>query len=712
MAPGPARPNYDGPCARRQPCSARSRRDSRRADCLPIDGSASSANRRASIAHREFAPSWNRFSILADLDSSATQTEWSFDFKQTSRSARRRSQRGNHNWLKQAVQQRRASQKDAVPTHIANRAVPDESPKTPTPGLTLNHSGEPLADFPFTLNPVRHHWRTQFRPNSETFSTGSALHVPETFALRPPEPCLTEAKGKHCRIASPSVKPKPSNLAPLSVPVAIPSVAVSRGSPAQGANVCIPWQRQAGKQPPRAPSTPTQKAVAAACRAVTAQLPDSVPSSSPSSRHPSVASSPSPLRSLLQAPLTPERSSPVNSPYSLLSITPPSTATPVLSTYPTVSDLTTSPSIFATLPPPQPNRIPSPLPSQLLSAHIVREAWTEPKITILDKLFQNSLITAPAMSQRPFINHPKMTSYFSTSGPIKPAVPRFLTPRVLATLSKVPQEDGVEAFLKKGHAKPCWCAYYKRMHPSTTSQTLDDTHEAAVSTPGLSSALGSPITIIRKRKYSDTDLEAELENLTISPSTASAKSDSDFEDPSYSVRSFITASATEADERSQSPQSSEKSGSMVLLPETNSEQASPEEDDDWSVVTPDDDRYGQRNVAAPSTNLITPTSTDTDAEFLAVSPSASVISYPTPPRTPLLSPRIPSPPLSQTLRTTLTQAFNIHPPNPPPHPSTPTTIIAPAPSNVEILYGLCPDCMNNDCECTSAATSGAEWPTP
>ncbi|KAF2644730.1 hypothetical protein P280DRAFT_546165 [Massarina eburnea CBS 473.64] len=696
MALGQAQPHYDGPSSRRQPCSARSRRDNRRLDCPALERPASSASRRAAYHRCESTtPSCNRFSILADLDS-ASPTKWAFDFVQTTAVRHRGKRAGKHNRLKNTAQQKNGALRDKISTELAEKGVSKEPPKVATTGST---GDGPRGNFTFTVDAVRHHWLPQFRPNSDQSTLKSTLRAPETLSLRPPEPCLTTIQGQHCSITTPPPRHNTKKFIASSLLAASPSTTVSSRAPAE-------ISQPAGKQSSSDLSTPAQKAVAAACRAAASQISDMVPPARPSGQSTSSTVYPSLFLQSLDPPpysqfVSLDHPSSMSSPYAL-PITSPHTVAPTLSTSSAVSDLTRLPTILPVLPPP--HRL-SPVLSPRFLSH---QVWGEPNVTIPGSLFPRSLITAPIMSSRPFIQ--SGTSYLAKPGPARPVLPELSNPERAAEIQKE-----VDDFLKMGHADPCWCSKYCK-----------PTDEV----PGPPLPLRSQITFIRKRNFDNTELTIDVQAPTfsspepsvdsdpsgmeasslppstpsaysestnvevssLSHSTTSTQSDSDLSELGYSG-GILTPSDSDED---WVPDGSEDNESAVMLTPHGSEHSSQQEED-WTLVTPDPERYTQlsdidTSPLSPSP-ILAPSSTNNLAP-LTSSPTPTFTPVSTLPITPNPAP---SPPTA--LRATLM----------PSRPSSPESI---PPANPTVIEGKCPDCMQYLCVCEGASTSvDMEWPT-
>ncbi|UPX14274.1 uncharacterized protein EKO05_0004763 [Ascochyta rabiei] len=132
------------------------------------------------LHHDEFAPTPNRFSILAELDTSP-ETKWAFDFVPTSTSVRkRRGKRGSKQQRHRHTLEK--TRKDLKPDGLD--AICDElvalHPDDSEPAVASQEPNYKMSEgFTSSVNAVRHHWAPQFRPNS--LPTSNPNKQPETL---------------------------------------------------------------------------------------------------------------------------------------------------------------------------------------------------------------------------------------------------------------------------------------------------------------------------------------------------------------------------------------------------------------------------------------------------------------------------------------------------------------------------------------------------
>jgi hypothetical protein len=587
----------------------------------------------------------NRFSILADLNSSATQAKGTFDYSTTSAPSRSRKRGSKHIMLNNHPLETLEAQYGEGLISCGKNV--EDSRK---PGGAATSAASSQVDFTsaYTLNSVRHHWLPQFRPNSGFPQQIGA----EATLVRPPERCLT--KVHHCSLPTPSHEQNNSRklLKPLG-------------------NI--------GGQLANTVRTPAQKAAAAARRAVGIPVTDDDSSAFSSGREISNIASPAPLAQVfrprpLMDSVSLERSLPKNLVYTTSPITARPTASPTSSTSPVVPASTMSPTSSASPVVPASTRSPNTFPTishppldSLCPKPRIPLAGSAPSVTIPATIYSRSLITAPFTSLQPFIVPSKKSATTSSTSPFL----YYTTPEAIASKSKfiklMPESlfrttapVGTDKFLQIGHSNPCWCGF---SHQSTSTDSV-------ARRPSLPR---NQNISVRKRKYDDTELATDMDTLTFSPSTPSAPLELALEDLGNYINDVFTPKGGDEGEIL-TPNGSGAVNHDACVPSSGE---CPSEEDDWNMID-----------TAPST-----TGASTPSEFEFVSTPTSVISMPSHP-----SPALPA-----------TRRRSLNPKSEPFVPNSPSLLILL--SDLEILEGVCPVCMEYDCTCTVVSTSAEQWPT-
>ncbi|KAF1948061.1 hypothetical protein EJ02DRAFT_507822 [Clathrospora elynae] len=435
---------------------------------------------------QDFAPTPNKFSILAELKSSPTETKWAFDFIPTSSDGtRRRGKRGRkHHRSKKAEPKPPEKRKSEAIGELCKRLAAlrlndDGSHTAPQPD---NHDHQPTVE---KANPacssesVRNHWAPQFRPNSlpppptATVKPASSEH---TSLPKKPQRCLFPANLCDYDLGIPEVpeiKREVPRLFPLSAFIACPDPASRYPSKSKFADPTATFEFSSITKTPLAlpPPTDAQKAVlSAACRALVLRKPETTPTpldttlgaqwaaigsplSNTQTRSPPcrpVAPESCPVKTpsptfFAMVPLRPAPSDPWNPPRrtSLLGQRPLSIAAPI-------SSSATHQSRFFPRPPPTANAIrslPLPLP---LPKFVSRETWESlGNHTTVSKPAPSSLVTPPLELSEP--------SYSAWNRRPPPGIPNNSFTQASPTPATAGQWQESDLFYVHGHANPCWC---------------------------------------------------------------------------------------------------------------------------------------------------------------------------------------------------------------------------------------------------------------
>ncbi|KAL5436940.1 hypothetical protein PMIN06_010690 [Paraphaeosphaeria minitans] len=155
-------PHHTRPCTRKHSFSTRTRQVSPTERRMLSSPGRVARSRALSHQHQDFAPTPNRFSLLADLEPPPGQMKWAFDFvPPPSTPSKRRGKRAGKQKLKYAPKIREARNSDVL-GELCDKVA----------ALSLNNSGSTTPTTPTkprdsvtnTLDTVRHHWAPQFRP--------------------------------------------------------------------------------------------------------------------------------------------------------------------------------------------------------------------------------------------------------------------------------------------------------------------------------------------------------------------------------------------------------------------------------------------------------------------------------------------------------------------------------------------------------------------
>ncbi|PSN67529.1 hypothetical protein BS50DRAFT_393742 [Corynespora cassiicola Philippines] len=461
--------------------TARSFRDIRRRN--PSSGS---HIRDTQPQKREFGHRSNSFSLLAELDQTASQTKWAFDLIQGSHTGiRRRGKRGGK------------TRKTRVSGRNAQEGRKSESLGESCNQIATLHLDEdleigarqpeyilPKSDFTFVADSVGSSWKLQLRPNSESLALTSfgqptsrtSLLEPRSTPTQtdlPPPPSYVELMDMKDR--RPSYPSNESRFFPLSAFLNSPSSTDVR-QPKTGA-------QQSGTKPPdkrqgRATS-PSHAQASVACKGeqdlasekpvpspLTISLgesdtPGARSAAAPRGDHSHQRGNP-PLREIL---LTLERDS-AGSPMAPLPITPP------LAAAPTISSLSAAPSILSTEPLAASEKImlPSLSPRPAIFPH--------PGFGIAAaKPSPDALITAPVTSPYTLIPAPPRKAPAIQKQCVRNHLNKFVVPhptsRKPVSFSDPFAMSGevqstIDEFMAMGHAKDCWCSAKRSKSLHTT----------------------------------------------------------------------------------------------------------------------------------------------------------------------------------------------------------------------------------------------------
>jgi hypothetical protein len=421
--------------------------------------------------------------------------------------------------------------------------------------------------------------------------------------VQAPERCLERFEAAHSLDDIAELRRKESRFFPLTAFLSSPQSTAGQAAPRTTPRPVLTRKASIGRHLPVSSPTPAQKAAAsAACRALALRA-DSAPTCQPTP-HAAQPSSPPPraLKSRpIPRPIMPDNPATTTPLAALLPITPSHIVSPTLSTSPVISSassLACTPCIEPAVPLLQPPRSPPPLALRSSSTRDTAQPWAMSGLDELGPASPLTLITAPITSPYPFVTLPRPNPPSTFLAKPEPAVPFTIglskhddVPLINST-AQVELQD----FLKMGHATSCWC-----------SQPSSPSCRSSSSNSPLPPQLRNQLSVFRKRKFDGPYVAPEVDTLPMSPSSTS--SHFDFEDLGSTGYDLLTPSGSEEGHGSGS-----------------------QEEDEWTVVTPDDDRYAKphliSNPAHDNSNI--------------VSPSISVL-YPTPPRTPVPTPRTPSP---------------------------------------------------------------------
>jgi hypothetical protein len=425
-------------------------------------------------------------------------------------------------------------------------------------------------------------------------------------------------------VEMPELRRKESRFFPLSAFIASSPDSAGREVPQETPPPLLPRKASAKEQSFSARATPAQKAATSA--AYHALAPKLAESSSTCQRMMLAARDSSlPIASRSRPSLlqfAPRNSSTMTPPSPPLPITAPHTVSPTLSTSPDISRAPSSAcssSIPFTVPLTKPRRPPPPPPRATRSTRDTAAPWSISgvlrDVNSLDELSQGelcrnsptltqptescrptsplSLITAPVTSKCPFITLPKPSP---TRNPLVKPSP------VEGIKHDGPKHDEVtsvnpgahcelQEFLRMGHAASCWCSPSPSQcrHSVSSNRTL----------------LGEQLGILRRRMCAETGLAAGIDTIPTSPSSTS--SHFDFEDLGPTGHDLMTPSDSE------------------MEPTHN------DAEEDWTVVMPETLHY----------NFPHPPHSHHDEPKLVSRPASLVLG--SPPRTPVSTPRTPSP---------------------------------------------------------------------
>ncbi|ORY14789.1 hypothetical protein BCR34DRAFT_212360 [Clohesyomyces aquaticus] len=531
---------YERSISGQRPPPIRTLKDVRCRDCQMKDPPANQSTiaREACLHKHEFAPSVNRFSILAELDQQASRTKWNFDFFQTPGARpRKRGKRGGKNtkpkFVRQPAYEAQKSESHSVEELCKEMAalclddgkLQKESGTTPLSTDVCN--GKQQEDYRRAFDDVRHHWMPQFRPNSDATpkspSTARAAQVSDGVSvLSRPEPCLTQQSS----LPSPPGPPPPKSCFELQnfkrkesrfLPVPAfhatfeGAFAHQPSTSPQKPRKILPIRHMVQKKPliVAFPTSAQKAAASAACRALSNRKTISPPLTTTLAGNKSRPESLS-LLTLSSEPLYPNTLSladaqPFSLPSAPLAITPSSPASPTLTTSTATSmapSLTTPASVYSTLPNHPWNIVPPPLPlpprPQLPNLISPVQTWTP--------ISWPSPLPSMQYASSGKSSFPKQASAFCAALPSVPSTlpdllgpqrltqhldcqsqhPRFSTvsaPNSIPVKPSLPSaisaetRKHIEEFLEMGHANPCWCMSHtptQHIPPAPLPPSLQD----------------------------------------------------------------------------------------------------------------------------------------------------------------------------------------------------------------------------------------------
>ncbi|KAF2133621.1 hypothetical protein P153DRAFT_428554 [Dothidotthia symphoricarpi CBS 119687] len=542
---------------------------------------------------RDFAPTPNRFSLLAELKHSPTKPKWEFDFVPTTvEGTRRRGKRGGKHTKskgdapkKKDERGTRALNLDELCNRMAALRLNNEKP-IPTPRLQTGddqHSAVKNSSIN-SAESAKTHWAPQFKPNE---LRTPAITTPKPTNMKQTDlPKQSERRHAHHRFSrSPSevwdYKRKEARSFPFS---AFPASAdlTSRDNPLpQISRLALAQVEFANKQPSICTLPPTQSqqsAVLAACRVLATRKSGLAPSplndepvkhqADLQSSSPSTANIPTYIASstLAGTPTIPNHIPTMPSPSVISVPLPISTLVPIVSVPPT-------PSVQG------PQSLQSPCPRPLLPTCSPR-MWTDVSegITVF-KPSLRSPSTTPAVPLYPSTNAPKprLTPVVPLDPFKQSPVTSFLArPKPPIHFPSPEVQKELDDFLAMGHAGPCWCSNHSQVHTlsCSSSKTLEISHPS--SPIDVDVVIGIPLAT------PETDLQTTLhsDETTASPGSESdtnfwdsdAESDTDPPSPSPSLSALSSTSDFE-------------DLSNIPHPTTPSSPSSPG-DEDWAIVSP------------------------------------------------------------------------------------------------------------------------------
>ncbi|KAJ4349882.1 uncharacterized protein N0V89_008501 [Didymosphaeria variabile] len=504
---------------------------------------------------QSFAPTPNRFSVLAELEQSPTQMKWAFDLVHPiPKLSRRRGKRAGKHKLKYTSQSNRDAQKNKGLGEICDKIV----------ALSLNSGStrsEPRDNTTTPMDTVRHHWAPQFRPDKTLEPS-----VPESVHLQP-KPYIPHAKASPSTDDQEQTRQKESRFFPLSAFLASSPPAAHSVPASEPTRPVLTRNSQTKRTFAEAPSTSAQEAVASVCQALAMQRTDTAALEEPLAACVSISSLPS-LVAQPSVPACRQRSEfphVTASSFSPLPITSPHAASPVL-----------TPKVM-----PNPPSTPSPFRPVDFSPEYILEEPPQPPVADLvtgqdpaqalhhyysgyGRTCRSSLTTAPFTYPHPFCapSQPRTTMvppHISGVARLDEALRWSLfgygAPQ--GPLSGTTSSVSVEDFLKMGHASPCWCSKCPNSVPLgelphekviATSQT--ERTEIACNTLIIPKTFGDEPheeTVAgawrREPENREIGIGTETESNELVPtsqSSSSSRPQSDFEELLRSVREAFT----------------------------------------------------------------------------------------------------------------------------------------------------------------------------
>ncbi|KAF2203389.1 hypothetical protein GQ43DRAFT_267339 [Delitschia confertaspora ATCC 74209] len=460
---------------------------------------------------REFLPSENRFSVLAELDHAPNHTKWAFDFRATPTAPIRR--RG-----------RRPTKHPEL--RISKRASRPEGAwvmKPATPSFTVgkpecerNNNSEHAVTFDqkpnysTSLNEVRHQWLPRFgnapqQPLLPVYTTKPPVRAGDGQCSlpQPPDHCFTRPARDFAPLEHVDFRRKESRFFPLS------AFMTTHSNAGQS-----PQTEDSNKNDCNGQPTAAQNAAAsAACRALsnpkTISRPLTLSMGADTSKK---NASPEAVTGDFSMASSPSCSS---SPLNIT--TPSSTASPKLTTFPAIpTPLPVPPSPtsfvanFSQIATPSFDPVNNFDTSPVLQQRPFSFVATSPFSKWTSVGWPSSPHTASTTSTSTFISTPPTSAELPPSRPamtpppnipykIIPATPLCLKSRLLsrpATHSTAPypfplsaqdaktQQD-LESFLKMGHPHGCWC------NPETSASASEREKEADATTQTVGAQCGS-----------------------------------------------------------------------------------------------------------------------------------------------------------------------------------------------------------------------------
>ncbi|KAF2866009.1 hypothetical protein BDV95DRAFT_585620 [Massariosphaeria phaeospora] len=443
---------------------------------------------------QQFAPTPNRFSILAELDQSPNQSKFTFDFVQTANtSARRRGKRGGN------------------PDKGATYSLADKKPKDfASQASTLATFGVPQSDFTFSVGGSGQKLFSETQPNARTLpATPEKRHVAQSS-----KPYLGHGKSMPPPVELPAIKTKESRFFPTPVAPTTPRML-------DRSKTCLSI---------KIPTSAQKAAATAACRALASQKkgpPRSV--FDHSTHHWESTSSPPPSLNTSGGNFGRDTDS-------KFPVVP--TAAPVAITHPYAgfSTKTTSTAESHTAIVPSPSIVPGPLsmpdwaPISGLRAPIITSQTTTSN-------HSRGQIGFPQQEAGPtptkhILSQPIVLA--PNGKPIDSGLPVVPEPSTGPHSCLAGQNKNLNDFLKMGHAKSCWCSSHKSAHSCTSPRPCPLPVAEERTPPAQKVQLAIPDPDMTERlqaedQLSPTDPDPDLDSISLA-SFSTSSTCSSFED--------------------------------------------------------------------------------------------------------------------------------------------------------------------------------------